>query len=193
MSKEVIEKNLLKNRIKAIARIINTNDRVKLDGSDAADVTPLTAYLAEDIQAYCFKYLSNSNYFKYQPPRAENTDGRTLMWNNKKEKFIEKSISCKYFTLTNKRNSKVNINPKLDFDIFFLVMKDGIYLIPRQAFVTQRSNGSSLTTEARGELYLTTGGGKRILPGTDRNMRILNRNYKIKPDQFLEEIFALLQ
>ena len=193
MSKEVIEKNLLKNRIKAIARIINTNDKVKLDGSNTADTSPLTAYLAEDIQAYCFKYLSNSNYFKYQPPRAENTDGITVMWNNKKSRFVEKTISCKYFTLTNKKNSKIPINPKLDFDIFFLVMKDSIYLIPRQAFVTQRSNGSSLATEARGELYLTTGNGKRVLPGTDRNMRILKRNYRIKPDEFLEEIFALLQ
>jgi len=167
--------------IELLRENIITLNQLKRDFiKNGLDPDQLSGALGEAVAAHLIlEKLGDESYIP-APPRAESIDGQS----------DKGTYSIKFFTLTDKQSSKIKLHDSLYFDWLVIIMNTINFVIPREKITTIKQTG--IPTQDRidsGIIYVTPAGKNEVaIAGSDINMAIMDKHYKLKNTTFLNEI-----
>jgi len=167
--------------IELIRKSIITLNQLKKDFVKIGlDPDQLSGALGEAVAAHLILEKIGDETYHPAPPRAESIDGQS----------DKGTYSIKFFTLTDKQSSKIELHDSLYFDWLVIIMNSVNFVIPRDKITREKQTG--IPTQDRinsGIIYVTPAGKNKVaIAGSDINMSIMYTHYRLKNTTFLNEI-----
>lgn len=167
--------------IKLLRENIITLNRLKKDfDKNGLDSDQLSGALGEAVAAHLILEELGDETYEPAPPRAESIDGVS----------DKGTYSIKFFTLTHRQSSKIKLHDSLYFDWLVIIMNTVNFVIPRDKITREKQTG--IPTQDRidsGIIYVTPAAKNEVaIAGSDINMAIMHKHYKLKNTTFLNEI-----